>query len=153
MILSIPSAVLALSLVQSPVACDWANRPDGRFYVCAAPENKSAIIAFVCDGNTKALRQINFTIVTGQQGISGRMSVKNAGNEVQIPMIGLRTGLNGFASPAIGEAFEATIKFLEAAKGPLTYGPADSTDAPAVAMDGGSIGNALKTATAACKGT
>jgi hypothetical protein len=153
MILSIPSAMLALSLVQSPVACDWVSRSDGRFYVCAAPENKSAIIAFVCDGNTKELRQINFTIVTGQQGISGRMSVKNAGNEVQIPMIGLRTGLNGFASPAVPEAFEAMKKFLDTAKGPLTYGPAESADAPAVAMDGGSIANALKTATAACKGT
>jgi hypothetical protein len=152
MILSIPSALLAFSLVQSPVVCDWANRPDGRFYVCAAPDNKSAVIAFVCDGNAKALRQINFTIVTGQQGISGRMSVKNAGKEVQIPMIGLRAGVNGFVSPAVPEAFEAAKKFLEAAKGPLTFAPADDAGVPAVAMDGGSIANALKTATAACAG-
>lgn len=146
-----PAALLALQLVQSNVACDWAKRPDGKIYICASPENKNAVVAFVCDGNTKGIKQINFTMVTGKQGISGRMSVNNGGKEVQIPMIGLRVGLNGFVSPAVPEAMSAMMKLLDGAKGPLTLTAIDPPDGNPVSIDAAAIANALKTATASCK--
>lgn len=146
-----PAVLLALNLVQAPVACDWTVRPNGRFYVCAAPENKNAVVAFVCDESSKTIRQINFTIITQKQGLSGRMSVKNSGKEVQIPMLGIRSGVNGFVSPQVPEALEAMVKLIEAAKGPLAAEPVETPDVVAVSSDGASIANALKTA--ACKGT
>jgi hypothetical protein len=146
-----PAVFLALTLVQSNVACDWAKRPDGKLYICASPENKNAVVAFVCDNSTKGIKQINFTIITGKQGISGRMSVKNGSKEVQIPMIGLKVGLNGFASPAIPEALASITKLLEDAKGPLTLTAIDPPEGNPVSIDGSAIANAFKTATASCK--
>lgn len=145
--------MLALNLVQAPVSCDWMNRPTGRLYACASPDNKYAIVAFVCDADKQAIRQINFTIVTGTQGLSGRMRVKLGAKEMQIPMLGLRVGINGFASPAVPEAFEEIKKLLETANGPLTFEPVDAPDVAAVSIDGTAIAKGLKTARAACKGT
>jgi hypothetical protein len=146
-----PAIFLALTLVQSSVACDWTKRADGKLYICASPENKNAVVAFVCDSKTKGIKQINFTILTGKQGISGRMSVKNGGNEVQIPMIGLKVGLNGFVSPAVPEALASVTKLLEGAKGPLTLTAIDPPEGTPVSIDGAAIANALKTAVASCK--
>jgi hypothetical protein len=147
-----PAVLLALNLVQAPVACDWSMRPSGRFYICAAQENRSTAIAFICDDGAKGIKQIFLSILTGKQGISGRMRVTNAGKEVLVPMQGLRSGLNGFVSPAVPEAFEALTKLIETAKGPLSLTPVDTPDVPATSIDGAAISNALKTVRAACKG-
>jgi hypothetical protein len=121
-------------------------------YVCATSDGRNAAIAFACDRKTGTISQINFTLITKQQGISGRMIVKNGSAEVQIPMIGLRTGLNGFASAAVPEAFESIKKLLDSAGGPLTFMPIDTPDVLAASIEGASIANAFKTATVACKG-
>lgn len=148
-----PAVLLALHLVQTPVACDWMVRPSGRFYVCVSPENTNIAVAFVCDGKSREIGRINFSIVTHKQGISGRMSVKNGGKEVQIPMLGVPSGLNGFASSAVPEAFGALKKLLETAKGPLSFEPIDTPGVAAVSIDGAAIENALQVARTACKGT
>lgn len=147
-----PAVILALNLVQAPVACDWTNRPDGKMYVCASPENRSAIIAFTCDGSARTIKQIFFTIITGKPGMSGKMSVKNGSTEVTIPMLGVRVGVNGFVTPQVPEALSAVTKLLGAASGPLSFQPLDMPEVAAVSIDGAVIANALKTATAACKG-
>jgi hypothetical protein len=147
-----PAVILALTLVQAPVSCDWIARPDGKYYVCAASDNKDAVIAFVCDEKTKAIRQINFTIITRKLGYSGRMNVKSGGKEIQVPMLGIKIGFNGFASPAVPEALEAAKKLLENASGPLTLTPLEVPDPVTVSIDSAPIANALKTATASCKG-
>lgn len=147
-----PTLLLALQLVQTPpIACDWTNRPDGKMYVCASPENRSAIVAFSCEGSTGTLKQIFFTIITGKQGMSGKMSVKNGSKEVMIPMLGVRVGVNGFASPAVQEAFDAVKKLIEAAKGPVTFAPVDTPEVSPVSLDGAAIANGLKTAATGCK--
>lgn len=147
-----PAAMLALTLVQAPVVCDWANRPSGKIYACAAPDNKNAIVAFVCDAKTQTLGQIYFTLVTGKQGLSGKMSVKNGAKEQLIPMLGIRVGMNGFASPAVPEVFEAVRKLVESANGPLTFAPVDTPDVAPVSIDGAAIANGLKASAAGCKG-
>jgi hypothetical protein len=149
-----PAVLLALQFVQAqPVVCDWANRPDGKMYICASPENRSAIVAFSCDEKAGSVKQIFFTIVSGKQGNSGRMSVKNGSSEVQIPMLGLRVGENGFASAAVQEAFDKLKALIAAAKGPIVYAPIDVPDVAPVSIDGAAIATALKIATASCKGS